>query len=55
MTDTTREEVNCILILNADRERIEKKEAVRVFLVGRGLSDTEIEKTLDDLTSYSTY
>ena len=51
----TREEVNCILILNSDRTQEEKKEAVRVFLVGRELTDTEIAKVLDDLNSYSNY
>jgi hypothetical protein len=51
----TREEVNCIFILNSDKTQVEKKEAVRIFLVGQGLTDKEIEKVMDDLTSYSTY
>lgn len=51
----TREEVNCILILNSDKEQVEKKEAVRVFLVGQGLTDTEIAKVMDDLSSYKNY
>ena len=52
---TTREEVDCILILNSGNTQEEKKEAVRVFLVGRELNDTEIEKVLDDLNSYKNY
>ena len=51
----TREEVNCILILNSDRTQVEKKEAVRVFLVGQGLTDKEIAMVMDDLLSYKNY
>ena len=51
----TREEVNVILSLNSGEEQAVKKEAVRVFLVGQGLLNKEIDMVLDDLNSYQNY